>query len=103
MDVIKQIEAEKQIEHKVIGKLFKIDLHNWKFGIEDRYNEQIYKGDILETAQEEASIANMDQIYRATIIETTIISPIDSSKKSHYELVDLELYTTDEQLSLFKL
>lgn len=103
LDVIKQIEAEKQIEHKVIGKLFKIDLHNWKFGIEDRYNEQIYKGDILETAQEEASIANMDQIYRATIIETTIISPIDSSKKSHYELVDLELYTTDEQLSLFKL
>ena len=101
--IVKRIESIKPKEYEVIGVLFKIDIINWKFGIEDISKRAKYTGDVLEEAKSRSREVTSSHIYKVKIRETGEILSVNNETKPHYQLISIEPYQEEEtQLSLIK-
>jgi hypothetical protein len=97
LKIIKKIESLQDREIKIIGELFKMDKIGWKFGIKDIKTDDLYSGDILDQAKDEARIAKISDLYSATILVISEITPATNSIKPYYKLIDLNPYEPSEK------
>lgn len=101
LTAIKKIESLQGREIKITGEVSKIDKDEWKFSIKDIKNGDLYKGDILEQAKNDARIATISMIYSATIIEIPEFSPATNIIRNQYKLSSLSIHNSlEEQINL---
>jgi len=98
LKIIKKIESLETKQFEIIGRLFKVDTENWKFGITELIDRTAYKGDILEEAKPDARIARISDIYTALICEIPEIAPTTNDIKIQYKLLALNAYEPPNNL-----